>query len=117
MLMLIQKLVKEEIQENVDINDWREVRKAYYLYTFISFLLVAERTLNECFGDNKNVVGRNLVSNAVYVTTNRVLSGEERLFVSKEFKVGELRCTFVLQPMVENRKGMCANGITSDLNE
>lgn len=66
MLMLIQKLVKEEIQENVDINDWREVRKAYYLYTFISFLLVAERALNECFGNNKNVLGRNLVSNTMY---------------------------------------------------
>lgn len=56
-------------------------------------------------------------TNAVYVTTNRVLLGEERLFVSKEFKVGELRCTFVLQPMVENRKGMCTVRITSDLNE
>ena len=68
---------------------------------------------SKCMG----IVSYDAYTNAVYVTTNRVLSGEERLFVSKEFKVGELRCTFVLQPMVENRKGMCTDVITSDLNE
>lgn len=63
------------------------------------------------------IVSYDAYINVVYVTTNRVLSGEERLFVSKEFTVGELRCTFVLQPMIENRKRMCTDGITSDLNE
>lgn len=45
------------------------------------------------------IVSHDAYTNAVYVTTNRALSGEERLFVSKEFNVGELRCTYVLQPM------------------
>lgn len=42
--------------------------------------------------------------NIVYVTTNRELSGAERLYVSKEFNVGKLRCTYVLQPNEDDRK-------------
>lgn len=48
---------------------------------------------SKCMG----IVSYDAYTKVVYVTTNRALSGEERLFVSKEFEVGNLRCTYVLQ--------------------
>lgn len=56
-------------------------------------------------------------TNVVYVTTNRDLSSEERLLVSKEFNTGELRCTYMLQPMEHNRKAMWTDGFACVLDE
>lgn len=127
--MLIKEIVKEE-KVKTELSHEQSVRcRIGFLYDspngiralslrmedgfFVGNHVLPVCDYSKCMG----IVSYDAYTNVVYVTTNRVLSGEERLFVSKEFKVGELRCTFVLQPMVENRKGMCANGITSDLNE
>lgn len=53
------------------------------------------------------VVSYDAYVNIVYVTTNRGLSGEERLYVSKEFNVGELRCTYVLHSGADDRNELC----------
>ena len=45
------------------------------------------------------VVSFDAYTNIAYVTTNRTLSSEERLFVTKQFKLNEIRCSFVVQPI------------------
>lgn len=113
--MLIKEIVKEEENKSDLLYEGSDECK-------IGFLCDSQKELRAiCYGLKEGMfVGNHIIpigdysefagmisydayANIVYVTTSRELSSEERLFVLKEFMLSELRCSFVLQPMVGGR--------------
>lgn len=108
--MLIKEIVKEEKAKLESHEEW-DGCKIGFLYNslhgikalslrmedgmFVGNHILPVGDSSKCMG----IVSYDAYTKVVYVTTNRALSGEERLFISKEFEVGNLRCTYVLQPI------------------